>query len=138
MNPCATSWEFIYCKVEVDPPSVEFDEPSQEKGEPNSDSETSSAQCTSFLGVAAIAQWQGRLEGYICSYRCRSCKLVAKGQLNGALKGQRSRGSRGTEFKLLRWQIVVCLAVRSKQISEKTTKSDQQRYFHLPTILHFQ
>ena len=50
--PCATSWELMYCRLEVD--NMEsVDEPS-ESGDPNADIETSRAQCTSLRGVAAI------------------------------------------------------------------------------------
>ncbi len=49
-NPCATSCELMYCKLDVE--EQESDEPASENGERRSERDASRAQWTSFLGVA--------------------------------------------------------------------------------------
>lgn len=53
VNPCATSWELMYCRLDVD--AAESEDDASEYGDPKSEMETSRAQCTSFCGRAAIA-----------------------------------------------------------------------------------
>src|ERR1700710_2692451 len=53
VKPCATSWELMYCRLDVD--AAESEDDASECGDPKSEMETSRAQCTSFCGRAAIA-----------------------------------------------------------------------------------
>ena len=62
VKPWATNWELMYCRLEVE--TIESEE-AVEKGEPKSDMDTSSsAQCTSFLGVTAMVDDRREIERY--------------------------------------------------------------------------